>query len=97
MNGITAELITATDGLNLLGIRVLWKIKSVYLKCSFSLLRVELRSSANRLQRDITVNDSSAEFYTIICNRWYSPRVIALYSEIYVENIGNELFYGGSL
>ena len=66
-NGVTAELITSTDGLSLLGIKVSWKIKSVYLKCSFSSMRVKLRSGANRLQRDITVNDTSTEFYDTIC------------------------------
>ena len=90
-------MITAADGLSLLGIRVLWKIKPVYLKCSFSSLRVELRSDADRLHRDITVNDNSAEFYSTICNRRYTSKVIARHSGLYIENIGEELFYGGSL
>ena len=93
-NGITSELITATDGLSLLGIRVVWKIKSMYLKCPYSSLSVELRSRASGLQTNITVNDSSAEFYNTTCNTLYSPRLIAK-RQIIIEVIGNQLFYGG--
>ena len=93
--GVTAELIIDTDGLSLLGIRMSWTIKSVYLNCSFSSMRVELISVVTRLQRDITVNDTSTEFYDTICNSLYSPRVTAIYSQILIENFGNKLFYGG--
>ena len=37
-------LITASDG-ELLGIRVIWRIKSEYLGCQFTTLRVELNNS----------------------------------------------------
>ena len=41
-NGVTAMVITAPDG-ELLGIRVMWRIKSEYLGCHFTTLRAELQ------------------------------------------------------
>ena len=41
-DGVTAMVITAPDG-ELLGIRVMWRIKSEYLGCHFTTLRVELQ------------------------------------------------------
>ena len=58
-------------------------------------MRVKLISVANRLQRGITVNDTSTEFYDTICNTLYSSRVTAISSQIFIEDIGNELFYEG--
>ena len=92
-NGVGAELITATDGVSLHGIRVLWTIKSEYLNCQFSSLRVEL--NPGELGKDITVNDNSAEFLNLHCNRQYTPRVRATVRGIEVKDDGTKLLYGG--
>ena len=91
-NGVSAELITAADGVSLRGIRVLWTIRSQYLNCQFSSLRVELNSG--ELGRDITVNDSSAEFLNLRCNRQYRPRVRAVLMYTATEDDGDQLFFG---
>ena len=93
-NGVSSELITATDGVSLHGIRVLWTIRSRYFNCQFSSLRVELNSG--ELGEDITVSDNSAEFLNLDCNRQYRPRVRAIVSHITIEGYGTQLFYGGS-
>ena len=94
-NGVCAELITDDDGTSLLGIRVLWTIKSEYLNCQLSNLRVEL----NRIQhsRYITVSDSSADFYNLDCNEQYTPRVTAIVSGIQIQDIGENLLYAGGI
>ena len=94
-NGVQAELITANDGVSLLGIKVLWTIKSEYLNCQFSNLRVELNYNSNQHSRDITVIDSSADFYNLVCNEQYTPRVTAVVSAIEIQDIGDSLFYRG--
>ena len=91
--GIRVELITVNDGGSLLGIRVLWTIKSEYLNCQFSNLRVELNPGQH--SRDITVNDRSADFYNLTCNEQYTPRVTAVVSGIQIQDIGHRLLYGG--
>ena len=90
-NGVQAELITANGGVSLLGIKVLWTIKSEYLNCPFSNLRVELNSYQH--SRSITVSDSSADFYNLDCNEQYTPRVTAIVSAIEIQDIGDSLFY----
>ena len=92
-NGVRAKLITADDGVSLLGIRVLWTIKSEYLNCHLSSLRVELNPGQH--SRDITVNNRSADFYNLDCNEQYTPRVIAVVSHVRIQDIGDRLFYGG--
>ena len=79
--------------MSLLGIRVSWTIKSEYLHCTYSSLRVEL----NHLHRSITINDSSGEFYDLTCNRYYTPKVKAFVRGVQrgVES-GAKLFYGGT-
>ena len=91
--GVRAELITDNDGVSLLGIRVLWTIKSEYLSCQFSNLRVELNPGQH--SRDTTVSDSSADFYNLDCNEQYTPRVTAVVSAIEIQDIGDSLFYRG--
>ena len=94
--GVHAELITGNDGVSLLGIRVMWTIKSEYLNCHFSNLRVELNPGQH--SRDVTVNDSSADFRNIDCNEQYTPRVTAdAVSEIgiQVQDTGDNLFFAG--
>ena len=80
--------------MSLLGIRVLWTIKSEYLNCQFSSLSVELNSGERR--RDITVNDSSADFYNPVCNRQYAPRVRGIIGGIVSSDIGNNMGFFGS-
>ena len=94
-NGVSSELITATDGVSLHGIRVLWTIKTQYLNCQYSSLRVELNSG--ELGKDITVSDNSAEFLNLDCNRQYRPRVRAVVSHFVIEDHDAQLFYGGSI
>ena len=93
-NGVSAELITASDGVSLRGIRVLWTTKSQYSNCQFTSLRVEL--NFGEVGKNITVNDTSAEFFSLDCNRQYTPRVRAATYFIAIDrDIGAQLFYGG--
>ena len=94
-NGVSAELITANDGVSLLGIRVLWTIKSEYLDCQFTSLTVELNSGERG--KDITVNDSSADFNYLDCNTEYIPKVRGFSGGIGSSDIGNSVFFGSKL
>ena len=84
--------------MSLLGIRVLWTIKSEHLNCQFTFLRVELNSGERG--RDITVNDSSADFsadfYNLDCNRQYTPKVRGTAGGIGRSDIGNIMVVFGS-
>ena len=89
-------LITAHDG-ELLGIRVMWRIKHEYIDCQFTTLRVELND--NEIGRDITdTSTDTAEFDNgqLDCNRQYRLRVQGSLSQI--ENVENGIpvFYGGN-
>ena len=79
--------------MSLLGIRVLWTIKSEYLNCQFSSLRVQLNPRGP--SRDITVNDSLADFYNINCNTEYTPNVRVIAFGFAVQDFGDSLFFGG--
>ena len=81
--------------MSLLGIRVNWTIKSEYLNCQFSSLRVELNSGERT--KDITVNDTSADFYNLDCNRQYTPKVRGTSGGISSSDIGNMVFFGSKL
>ena len=94
-NGLSAELIIDNDGVSLLGIRVLWTIKSEYLNCSFTSLRVQLNSGERN--RDITVNDSSADLYNLDCNKQYTPKVRGIVVGVGTSDIGNMVFFGSKL
>ena len=89
---------TTPDG-ELLGIRVMWRIKTEYLGCQFTTLRVELND--NEIGRDISDRrtDKTADFIKehLDCNREYRPRVRAVLSRMYgiIDN-GIPLFYGGN-
>ena len=59
-------VITAPDG-ELLGIRVMWRIKSEYLGCHFTTLRVKLyinsgHQQAAEISKDISVSNRTADF-----------------------------------
>ena len=77
-NGVTAMVNTAPDG-ELPGIRVTWRIKSEYLGCQFTTLRVELYISGPvaEVGKDISVSDRTVDFSSdhLDCNERYSPRV----------------------
>ena len=81
-NGVTAVLIKAPDG-ELLGIRVTWTIKSEYLDCQFTTLRVELYISdpVAEVGEDISVSNRTADFSSehLDCNKEYTPRVRAVH------------------
>ena len=91
-------LITAPDG-ELLGIRVEWRIKSQYLGCQFTTLRVEL--NPGQVGRDISVNDRTVDFSNeqLDCNTQYTPRVRAvimiLSYRLSKTDLGDPLFYRG--
>ena len=91
-NGVSAELITATDGVSVLGIRVLWAIKPEFSVCQLSSLKVTLNSHS----RDITVSSHSAEFFNLDCNTWYTPCVSVISTQITIKDSGAALFYGGT-
>ena len=73
-------LLTAPNG-ELLGIRAEWSIKSEYLHCQFTTLRVELNDEVGK---DISVTDGAADFSGdhFQCNRRYTPRVKAVLSKV---------------
>ena len=90
-NGVTAVLIKAHDG-ELLGIRVTWIIKSEYLDCQFTALRVELYISGPvEVGKDIRVSNRTADFSSehLDCNEEYTPRLRAAHdsSGIFITQI----------
>ena len=98
--GINATLNTASDGQFLLGITVEWKIKSEYLGCPFTTLRVEL--NPGQVGRDISVNDRIVDFNNeqLDCNMQYTLRVNAMITvivdtvtKISKTDYGTSLFY----
>ena len=84
--------------MSLLGIRVSWTINPEYLNCQLSNLNVELNRDEH--SRDITVSDSSVDFYNLDCNKNYTPRVTASLSltdsTFEIQGNGDMLFYGGT-
>ena len=80
---------TAPDG-ELLGIRVTWRIKSEYLGCQFTSLRVELNN--NEVGKDISITDGIADFNNeqLDCNRLYTPRVRATHVSPYSTTITDD-------
>ena len=78
----------------LVGIRVNWTIKSEHLNCLFTSLTVYLLPGGHF--RDITVNDSSADFYNLDCNTEYTPRVRVAFMGTSLQDVGDSLFYGGN-
>ena len=67
------------DGVTLHGIRVLWMIKFEDFTCQQMNLTVELNHGE-------FVNDSSAEFHELACNRHYRPSVKATLPMFTVED-----------
>ena len=82
--------------MSLLGIRVSWTIKSEYLNCRFSILNVSLNDDQDMINRGITVNDSSVDFFNLDCNEQYTPRVTAKVSRTERGDTGDSIFYGGT-
>lgn len=85
-----------SDGVSLLGIRVLWTISSVYTRsCQYQPIRLELHGNH---AREVTVSDTSTEFFNPTncihvlpeCSR---PKFDA--PEIDSWDIGIPLIYGG--
>ena len=93
-------MIKAHDG-ELLGIGVTWRIKSEYLDCQFTSLRVELYISGPEAEvgKDISVSDRTVDFSSdhLDCNEEYTPRVAAVHSTIPVTDNGVQVIYGGNL
>ena len=100
-NGVTAMVNTAPGG-ELLGIRVTWRIKSEYLDCQFTSLKVELYISGPEAEvgKDISVSDETADFFNeqLNCNALYMPRVRVVYVNMYIVTVtdnGIPVIYGG--
>ena len=91
-------LITTSD--EELGIRVEWSIKTEYLGCQFTTLRVELIQ--NNVGKDVSANETFKDFYKasdyLDCNSWYTPRVRARTTTSRISKIepGAALFYGSN-
>ena len=95
---------TDPDG-ELLGIRVTWRIKSEYLDCQFTTLRVELHISGPvaEVGKDISVSDRTVNFSSdrLDCNERYTPRVRAVsdspsFTVTVIDN-GVQVIYRGNL
>ena len=103
-NGVTAMVNTAPGG-ELLGIKVMWRIKSEYLGCWFTSLRVELYISGPEAEvgKDIIVSDRIVDFSSdhLDCNEQYTPRVRAVHasstSTVPVTDSGVQVIYRGNL
>ena len=100
-NGVTVVVNTAPDG-ELLSIRVTWRIKSEYLGCRFTTLKVELYISGPEAEvgKDISVSDETADFFNeqLNCNTLYMPRVRVVYVNVYTVTVtdnGIPVIYGG--
>ena len=95
-NGVTATLNTAPNG-EFLGIRVEWSIKSEYsqVNCQFTTLRVELND--NEVGKDINISNRVADLFGdhLQCNKKYTPRVRAIFSQTVKMDYGAPLYYGG--
>ena len=95
---------TAPDG-ELLGVRVTWRIKSEYLGCRFTTLRVELYISGPvaEVGKNISVSDRTVDFSSdhLDCNEQYTPRVRAVHvlstSTTTVTDNGVQVVYRGNL
>ena len=103
-NEVTAMVNTAPGG-ELLGIRVTWRIKSEYLGCRFTTLRVELYISGPvaEVGKDISVSDRTVDFSSdhLDCNERYTPRVRAVLvsssSTVTLTDNGVQVIYRGNL
>ena len=96
-NGVRAELIIDNDEVSILGVRVLWRISLVYTgSCQYPPIRVELNPGGH--VKEVTVDDTSAEFFNLECNTWYTPRVQSIFDapEIDSRDIGAPFIYGGN-
>ena len=104
-NGVTATLITASDG-ELLGIRVEWSIKPEYLGCQYADdSKVELNPGPIVRDIGVGITDGTADFSNenLDCNAQYIPTVIAVVdtdpgppiSRISRIESGASLFYRG--
>ena len=98
-------VITAPDG-ELLGIRVMWRIKSEYLGCQFTTLRVELyiRGLEAKIGKNISTSNRMADFVNeqFDCNSPYTPRVRAAHHNSFgvvteIEDNGIPVLYRGNV
>ena len=67
----------------------------MYLNCPSFSLTVYLLPGGH--SRDITVNDSSAEFYNLDCNREYTPNLRGAVGGVSSSDNGNLVFFGSKL
>ena len=98
-------MVNTAPGGELLGIRVMWTIKSEYLGCWYTTLRVELYVSGPvaEVGKDISVSDRTVDFSSdhLDCNEQYTPRVRAVHvsstSTVAVTDNGVRVIYRGNL
>ena len=98
-------MVTTAPDRELLGIRVTWRIKSEYLGCQFTILRVELYISGPEAEvgKDISVYNTTVDFSSdhLDCNKRYTPRVRAVHvsstSTVTVTDVGVQVIYRGNL
>ena len=98
-------MVNTAPGGELLGVRVTWRIKSEYLGCRFTALRVELHISGPvaEVGKDISVSDRTVDFSSdhLDCNEQYTPRVRAVHvsstSTTTVTDNGVQVIYRGNL
>ena len=96
--------IIAPDG-ELLGIRVMWRIKSEYVECQFTTLRVELYNASSpeaEVGKNISISDRTADFFNeqFNYNAPYRPRVRAVHRDSFeivtkIEDNGIPVLYRG--
>ena len=99
--GVNAQLVTDTDGVTLIGIRVLWTVKSQYISCQYRYLRAHLFTDPNvhRLKSIILAHGTSSHVFNngdLLCNEHYRTRIT--YS-LGITGVGDQnfqlrLFYG---
>ena len=78
-----------------LGIRVRWSIKPEHQDCQFTTLRVELND--NEVGKDISVHETFKDFTEahddLDCNRHYTLKVTATFSDFFKSDSGAMLLY----
>ena len=99
--GVNAQLVTDTDGVTLIGIRVFWTVKPQYITCQYRNLRTHLFTSPNvhELYSMILAHGTSSHVYNdgdLLCNEHYQTRITYSLGNIGVSDQNQQLrlFYG---
>lgn len=99
--GVNAQLVTDTDGVTLIGIRVFWTVKPQYITCQYRNLRTHLFTSPNvhGIYSMILAHGTSSHVYNdgdLLCNEHYQTRITYSLGNIGVSDQNHQLrlFYG---